>query len=609
MCPCFEFDAEIFTSEKGGYVRVQNEAEMYQELVKHRHLAEDSEFEDEDRHDLTIISHFGGTRLSFPFFANRTSVSLPVIWMELWRDNKCVSSGVAGRGLFKRAFKKFNDILEGEYLVKVFWKWGDSVKIFRGAQLVTVEKDMKIHVFCLWEQKVTAVVSDQDGGGIEGVEVWLETAEGVVMSHGVTNTDGVAVVTAPFTFKGSYVVRAFYKNLEVFSSSLGRFFKSKRVSFEISLHNFMVEMVDRLGLPPGVDVTPILLPKPLDEEKGCMFSTQVQPGRYLFNHIPEGEYVVQVSYGTFTDEFDVVVPVKGELLSLMFSAIYDLSLDIRDARGDTLSGWDVSYDVLRDTYKVEEVKTTLFSLPPGKYTVNAYHLGELVGTKEVLLTYDRSVEIVTSLLSLIPTIIFIATIVFMGATIVLWYLKKISILGLLKLLAIGCILIALLQPWWSLSGVNEVPAVDHEILLFMEPQVMVEKTVFEGVESYEISAVPDIFLEFLDYVVIVCYVCCVLLGVSFLLLRMKKPKSSLLVCIVSAALLCVLIGGFYLGMEMLSELTIGGVQGEGVLDMVLNEYPVSLQSSWGFFYGFYLISFSCILVVGAIVLEVRKKGF
>ena len=40
-----EFDAELFTTETGGYTTVQKESEIYQELVSYRHLPENTFFD------------------------------------------------------------------------------------------------------------------------------------------------------------------------------------------------------------------------------------------------------------------------------------------------------------------------------------------------------------------------------------------------------------------------------------------------------------------------------------------------------------------------------------------------------------------------------------
>jgi hypothetical protein len=94
----------------------------------------------------------------------------------------------------------------------------------------------------------------------------------------------------------------------------------------------------------------------------------------------------------------------------------------------------------------------MFSLPPASYTIKAYTDGDLVGIKEVELTNSRNIKLVTTLSSILPTLIVGSAFVFIGVVVVLTFKRILSLNSLLKLLAIALIVIALVQPWWGLSG-------------------------------------------------------------------------------------------------------------------------------------------------------------
>ena len=128
-----QFDAEVFSSENGGYIAVQKESHIYQTLVKSRQRSGDIPFEKEQkRYNVTIIARFGGAHFSYPRLSNLTGGAFPVMWIELYHEGRLVIEGAANRSLFTRAQKTFSNVVEGDYLVKVYLKRGNTTKVFTG---------------------------------------------------------------------------------------------------------------------------------------------------------------------------------------------------------------------------------------------------------------------------------------------------------------------------------------------------------------------------------------------------------------------------------------------------------------------------------------------
>ena len=63
---------------------------------------------------------------------------------------------------------------------------------------------------------------------------------------------------------------------------------------------------------------------------------------------------------------------------------------------------------------------------------------------------------------------------------------------------------------------------------------------------------------------------------------------------------------FYVGTSKLCEGSIGDVQGEGIINVSLGSETVSMQSSWGFTTGFYLVVISLVLAMTPLFFEVKK---
>jgi len=114
-----------------------------------------------------------------------------------------------------------------------------------------------------------------------------------------------------------------------------------------------------------------------------------------------------------------------------------------------------------------------------------------------------------------------------------------------------------------------------------------------------------IFVDFLGKVVFVAYVACLLLGLSFISSKLGKKQYSFLLNLLGIILLIAIISMFYVGTSKVTEVSIGDVQGEGLLSISLEE-TVLMQSSWGFASGFYLVITSTILAMIPLFSELKN---
>ncbi len=601
------FDAELFSSDEGGYEVVRKEAKIYQQLVKHRYFSEDSTFEKQQRkHELTVFTYLGGTRFSYPRLSNITGNFFPVMWIELWQDGKQILSGEANKPLFfrYRSYKIFPEVIEGDYLIKVFWKLGNSNKFFTGAKTVTINKYTRVHIFCSWERPIHATFIDQYGNGIEGVRAVLLNNKGEIFNENTTDETGSVVLKAPFSFGDPYLLKAFYKDLIVHEDQVRNSVVKLRLKLDLELYDFTVKVEDKFNLPPGVEITPTLS-KTYDEEVVQLIPTKIERGLYLFEKIPSGDYKIQVSYANFIDEKNFNIPNNGDFVVIRFSVAFDLIIDLFDLQANPLLNSDINLRVYRDGNKILESDERVLSLPPAYYTINAYNNGNLVGFKDVDFTSNRNIKLITTLSSPIPVIILGSILVFLGIIITLAVKKIIPIIALLKFLAISLLIIALIQPWWGLSGSSTQPISERNTLMFLNPQVMIESIFYNGRTSYDIAEMPELFVDFLGTILVVVYVVCTLLGLSFVSRRFGKKHYSLLLNLLAILLIIGVLSTFYFGTSKVTEASIGNVIGEGLLSIELDE-TIYMYSHWGFSSGFYLAIIAAILVIITIVLEIKN---
>jgi len=607
-----EFDAELYSSDYGGYKTVQKEASIYQELVKYRHSYEDSSFEQEEKsYDLTVITHFGGTHISFPRLVQRTDILFPVMWIEICRDGNLVASSMADRNLFTRSYKTFHNLTVGTYLIKVYRMFGNSTKIFNGVEVVELNENKKIHVFCTWERTIQLVFSNQDGHGIKGITAVVLNDDNVVFASNITDEAGKTTLKIPQKFKGYYQIKAYYRDFVVHNSILEKNRRRVNLNFNIELYDLEVDISDKLGLPPGVDIYPTLSSVEYTDAPKII-PTEKEAGIFYFEDIPSGSYSLQISYADFLDEQTVNVPEVGRFIHMNFNAAFDLKIDLFDARGNYVPNKNINFVIIRDgdeVYKSTAGGESTFILPPAQYVIKVYQDGKLVGSKEVYLTNDKTVGIVTTLVSVFPTIVVDVSIALAGIFVVFTLFKKLSVSSLLKILVILLIVVSLTQPWWTLSGSSSMPHIEKNTEMYLQPQIMIDSTTYNSKTTSDIESMPKDFVAFLGNLVLAMYVSCVVIASSFVLNVRKKRMYSLALILLGMILLLAISGMYLVGITKLSEVSVGSIQGSGVLSFTFDDVSVSLSSAWGLSSGFYLFITSAIFTLLVSILEINNIFF
>jgi hypothetical protein len=602
-----QFDAEVFASATGGYIAVQNESHLYQTLVKSRHLSNDVSFEPKQkRYNLTVNTHFGGTHFSYPWLANKTGRNLSVMWIELYHNGVLTTAGIANRSFFMRASKTFNGVIEGDYLIKAYWKKRNTTKVFTGSAVIHLDKNMKVDVYCTWERTIKFVFLDQHGRGVPGIHAWLTNKEGILFDENTTQNTGELLVKAPFNPRDTYTLRALYKDFTIYNKELQKTLRVLNVQVDLELYNITVEVTDDLDLLPGVELTPMLLT--VNGNKTIQLTPEDPgDGLFFFKGIPPGDYNLQISYGNVLDEAQVKVTDSDEIVRMKFTAVFDLTIDVFDSKGNTVDTHDITFKIFRNEQMVVESEVRTFSLPPAKYLIKAYINDEIIGTKELELTNDRHLTFVTTLDSILPALITILSMVFLGTIVVLALFKKFSIQSLLKCLAIVLVALAVFQPWWEFSGSSVTPPAQKNTAMYVNPGAMIETTKFNGVTSLDIAEMPDIFLSFLGAMLPLALLACLALGLSVLLKKLKKKQYALLFSIGGAILLLILLPSFYFGTAKLCETSIGAVQGAGSLTVSVGSQEVLMQSSWGFSNGFYMVIAAVIVALIGLILDIKAR--
>jgi hypothetical protein len=427
---------------------------------------------------------------------------------------------------------------------------------------------------------------------------------GLRFDENITDSNGLTLLKAPYYHGDPYILKAYYKGILVYGDYLRKSLLTLNVVMDIELNDFSVEIRDSHNLPPGVEITPLLLGLE-NNDNIKIIPEEMDEGTYNFKGIPSGKYKLQITYANFIDEKVIHLPIDGNSINIPFSAKFDLFIDLFDIRANSLTDEDIKFKILREGMQTFETGKQKFSMPPAHYTITAYHDEEVVGTKQVELTSNRNIKLVTKLSSQYPMIIIGSTICFIGMIIILIYMKILSYHDLLTFLAIAFIILTLIQPWWELYATSSTPLADRSAQLLIYPQVMIESTTYNQKTTYDIAEMPEIFIDFLGKVVIIIYTIIMLLGLSFISLKLRKRKYFFLLHFLAILLMIVIVSMFFLGISKVTEASIGPVQGESTISIALEE-TVTMQASWGFSSGFYLIIIAAILIFISLLLEVKK---
>ena len=601
-----QFDAEVFASETGGYESVQKESYFYKTLIQSRRYSGDIPFEREQkRYNVTIIPRLGRTHLSHPWLSNNNGSTFPVMWIELHQEERLVAEGAANRSFLIRAKKTFSGVLEGDYLVKIFFKWGNK-KIFTGSTVLHLNRDTRINVFCTWERTIKFTFIDQNGQGIPGVHGWLTNKEGVLYDENITQNNGELIVRAPFDRRDPYILRAEYNGLTIYDGTLQKTIRKLNKQVTLELYDLTVVITDALELPPGVELTPVLV-TPDDNKTVQITPKENNKGSFLFENVPAGEYHLQISFGEFIDDIHVTIPTPGNVILMKFSALFNLIIDLFDSKGNTLVNDDIEFHIFRDNQTIVKTKEKTITLPPARYTIQAYLDNKLIGVKPVELTNDKHLTFVTTIESLFPLVLSLLFYMLFGVFVILTLLKKFSLSSLLKSLAILLIILSFFQPWWLFTGSSSTLPAEKNTALYVNPGMMIETRNYYGEVSLNLAEIPDIFLLLLGWIVPFASLACVCIGGGIILRRTKKKNYAFLLSIIGVILLGILLSAFSYGTTRLIETSLGSVQGEDYLSVSMGSEDVMMHSSWGFSAGFYIVCIAILVAAIAVLLDIRMR--
>jgi hypothetical protein len=636
------FDAEFFSSPIGGYPLVETEAEIFQALVKLKPSLEvnsiSGDNETQDRNSLSVYVH---NARSVPFgsaFSALTGRNFPYITVEVYREEKLVSSGSAMRLPLKpfsssnqstyaqrfittvhildvrnfSVYKKivFQQLDTGCYLIKVFRdnSLSRSQRQYIGYTIINLTKDTKTHIFCKQQGSCLISLVDQEGKRINGANALL-MHDGVTVAQNTT-INGHALLTAPCSSMQRYNLVILYNGFIVENESIHfgyiHSLISLRKSFELRQNDWTLKLIDQWDLPLEINVTPQLTSEEM-ETPIVLFAETRSADAYHFTNLISAVYKLQVKYKSFLIEKEIQIPSNDE--TLVFPAMIPLTFQIFDSRG--LKIGDTAIRISRGDKTIDlksNISGTILSVPPGSYVVSVLSQSQIISQRSLKVISERNVDLFTTQEPMFPLLVLVLAGIIVLFGFMMSLIKK-DLFYFLVILVLGLCIAGLVSPWWVLQGSSSNAQTSS--VLYLIPLDLVTITKTPQFIGGELAFFPDLFVDVMTILPVLITISCFLIFLSLVFKRVDKKKWHLisLVCILFI-LICSLVL-FSIAMSAFTKVGVGSFLGQGIIDVSVQDEgtKTSVFSQWGPGIGFwlYVLSIFTLLSILTYVLIYNKK--
>jgi hypothetical protein len=633
-----EFDAEYFTNYNNGYKILNEEANIFRKLIEnkseYKQDFENNIFE-KDKHTLTIDVHNSpsipmGSSLSALFGRNFSFISV-----ELYQDDKYSSSGSAVRlpmqtmeefdnsrilrtllqslkyfqwrnfSLFKRVI--FSDIEEGKYVVKVFKENSifSKTKQFIGFAIVDLKDDSKIDINCFSENQIKLIINDQNDNEIKDAVVLLKKDDSII-SKTISNKKGEAEIRAPRN-PNNYNLIILYKDILVYEDAIRlNNILNKRsdiISINIERYDVDLNIFDKWSLSPDIDLNPIII----NDDQIIINSIQKSSTNYLFEDIPVGEYNLFFSYKSFIIKEKILINTNKNL-NIEFPAEYKININTLDSRGIDYHDSIVYISRGEKKVRINEKENYYYEIiPPGEYNLEIYNDQDLIYKKNIDVFSDTKYDIITIHNTLYPQI-FLSILLIVFILIIFYSYVKKSINLVISIIPIILILISIIFPWWTIQGSSN--SIESSTSMYLYPIELITITTTTDTIAGEPSYLPELFILAIYIFLLITFVGCIIHVINIYLFKNKKKKIILLSKISSLIIFIFAISIFIFSINELSNITLGGMIGQGYIDSNIIEggSNIPLNSNWGFGFGFYIYLVSLFIVIINIIYSIRIKN-
>lgn len=355
-----EFDAEFFSTENGGFKAVDDEATIFQSLVKYQPKSDfnvTNGDEEKDKFSLTAYAHLAP---SFPLgsvWSTLLNKNISYISAELYKDDSYERSKPVERLPFKGIddiefklgeiikmirtlvdwknksfFKKvrFSDLVAGRYLIKIYRvnRILGQERQFIGYAIVELDKDKTIRIFCRPEGKIKMSIFNQYNTGLENTNIYL-MRDDLIIAESQSDNDGSAVIGVPCSLRDTYNLNVVYKGFLVHQEQTQVGFirriipLEKEVSFNV--YNLTINLTTADGGSPEFNIDMELTSKEMAYPTKIP-AEKINNKTYNFINLYPADYTLDIQYKSFNIEESVNIPST----SFLDINLYNLTVNLKD---------------------------------------------------------------------------------------------------------------------------------------------------------------------------------------------------------------------------------------------------------------------------------------
>jgi hypothetical protein len=157
----------------------------------------------------------------------------------------------------------------------------------------------------------------------------------------------------------------------------------------------------------------------------------------------------------------------------------------------------------------------------------------------------------------------------------------------MKLLAIAFIFVALVSPWWVLTGDNGT--IYTTTNTYLVPSKIITLTSSDSVFGGEISSVPSEFSMVLELITILLLINCLFVFIG-IFVKDKYRKIYISILILNFVLIILSIVVFFIAMSEVTNVGVGSFLGSGILEVSVPgiQEKIELDCIWGLGIGLIL---------------------
>ena len=415
-----------------------------------------------------------------------------------------------------------------------------------------------------------------------------------IIANTLTNIEGETNIKAPKN-SDNYDLQVYYKGILLYEDSIKinsiLNLNSESIPINIERYNIDLKILDKWGLPPGIDINPIIVNND-GKNQIIINSNKTSDSEFVFKNIPKADYNIFFSYKSFIIEEKIKLTDDMDL-NIEFPAEYQINVITRDMRGNNYTDSKVFLTREDKRININENEHISEKIPPGEYTLEVYDDKELLFKNNIDVFSDSKFDLVTKHNSIIPLILLSIIVISSIFVIIYSYIKK-NIKSILTFIPIFLVLVSILFPWWEIQGSSY--NIESYSSMYLYPVSLVTKTETSQIIAGEIAYLPELFIMVINIFLIITFVGCALTAFYYC---NKNKKINFLILIISALTFIISISIFIFAINELSTITVGGIIGQGEIDanIYYGGEPISLYSYWGFGFGFYIYILSIIMIL------------